>query len=155
MRPRIQKRGTNRSFVQLRGQTRYIKARPRRDPDLQQSGQLLPNIIDMTTKHQLVHSEGIYHGLPTYNNDADHSELTAIVTGANGISGYHMVKVLAAAPERWKKIYCLSRRPPPDYFFSELGDGASRVEHVSSDFLAPPSEIGQSLRSKINRVYVR
>ena len=35
----------------------------------------------------------------------------------SGISGYHMVKVLASAPERWSKIYSLSRRPPPDYFF--------------------------------------
>jgi hypothetical protein len=113
---------------------------------------MLSYTIDMATNSQLVHSEGIYHGLPTYSNDADYSELTAIVAGANGISRYHMVKVLAAAPKRWKKIYCLSRRPPPDYFFSELGDGASRVERVSSDFLSDPSEIGQSLRSKINHV---
>lgn len=108
----------------------------------------------MAANSQLVHSEGIFHGLPTYNKDAEHTNLTAIVTGANGISGYHMVKVLAAAPERWKKIYCLSRRPPPDYFFSELGDGANRVEHVASDFLAEPSEIGKSLESKVKHVYV-
>lgn len=108
----------------------------------------------MAAKSQLVHSHGIFHGLPTYSNDAEHTNLTAIVTGANGISGYHMVKVLAAAPERWKKIYCLSRRPPPDYFFSELGEGANRVEHVSSDFLAEPSEIGKSLQGIVAHMYV-
>lgn len=106
----------------------------------------------MNKNAQLVYSQKIYHGLPIYNTDADHSNLTAIVTGANGISGYHMVKVLAAAPDRWKKIYCLSRRLPPDYFFSELGEGASRVEHVSSDFLADPSEIGKCLQDKIKHV---
>ena len=42
----------------------------------------------------------------------------------SGISGYHMVKALASAPERWSKIYSLSRRPPPDYFFDGNEDTA-------------------------------
>ena len=100
----------------------------------------------MAEREQVVVSRGIYHGLPTYPEIAELTNLTAIVTGANGISGYHMLKVLAAAPKRWKKIYCLSRRPPPDYFFSELGEGASRVEHISADFLAEPAEIAKSLQ---------
>lgn len=99
---------------------------------------------------QQVQSKGIYHGLPVYSDDV--KDLVALVTGANGISGYHMVKVLAAAPQRWKKIYCLSRRPPPDYFFTDLGDGASRVEHVSVDFLSDPQNIGKKLKEKIERV---
>lgn len=99
----------------------------------------------------LVRSEGIFHGLPTYPDSV--KDLTAIITGANGISGYHMVKALAAAPQRWKKIYCLSRRPPPDYFFSDLGkDASSRVEHVSVDFLSDPAAIAESLRAKIQHV---
>ena len=69
-----------------------------------------------------------------------------------GISGYHMVKVLAAAPERWSKIYCLSRRPPPDYFYDGLGEGATRVEHVEADFLAKPEQIAENLKQKIKRV---
>ena len=92
----------------------------------------------MPPRFQVVKSQGIYHGLPTYPEKPDYQDLTAIVTGANGkypdtqlrwsletkliqstgISGYHMVKALAEAPERWSKIYCLSRRPPPDYFFN-------------------------------------
>ena len=108
----------------------------------------------MATKTQLVRSEGIFHALPTYPDDAAHQNLTAIVTGANGISGYHMVKVLAAAPTRWSKIYCLSRRPPPDYFFTELGDGAQRVSHVEADFLGSPTKLAEQLRAKIDKVYV-
>jgi len=98
---------------------------------------------------QIVHSKGIFHGLPVFPDSPDLKELTAIVTGANGISGYHMVRVLSAAPERWKKIYCLSRRPPPENFFKDLGEGASRVEHVSVDFLSNSAAIGDVLKKKI------
>lgn len=101
-------------------------------------------------QYQTVENKGIYHGLPTYSKDV--KDLVAIVTGANGISGYHMVKVLAAAPERWKKIYCLSRRPPQDYFFNDLGDGASRVEHVAVDFLSDGATIARSLQDNVKHV---
>lgn len=101
-------------------------------------------------EQQVVQNKGIYHGLPTYPEDV--KDLVAIVTGGNGISGFHMIKVLAAAPERWKKIYCLSRRPPQDYFFDDLGDGASRVEHVSVDFLTDGATIAKSLKGKIEHV---
>lgn len=63
-----------------------------------------------------------------------------------------MVKVLSNAPERWRKIYCLSRRPPPDYFFQELGEGASRVEHVEVDFLDTSGAIGKALKAKVPKV---
>ncbi|PVH72836.1 NAD(P)-binding protein [Cadophora sp. DSE1049] len=99
---------------------------------------------------QIIRSEGMFHGLPTYPKSE--AGLTAIVTGANGISGYHMVKVLAAALERWEKIYCLSRRPPPDYFFDGLGEGASRVKHVSADFLDEPENIAKTLKELISHV---
>lgn len=39
---------------------------------------------------QLIHSKSIYHGLPVYPESLQ--GLTAIVTGANGISGNHMVR---------------------------------------------------------------
>lgn len=38
---------------------------------------------------QKIHSNGIYHGLPDLLHAPD--DLTAVVTGANGISGAHMV----------------------------------------------------------------
>ncbi|KAK4147309.1 uncharacterized protein C8A04DRAFT_9097 [Dichotomopilus funicola] len=100
----------------------------------------------------VVHSKGIVHGLPSFPKSVETTGLTAIVTGATGLSGYHMVKVLAAAPHRWKKIYCLSSRPPPDNFFEDLGEGARRVEHLAVDFLSEPSEIAKHLQGKIDHV---
>lgn len=99
---------------------------------------------------ELVQSNGIFHGLPVYPKDV--TNLTAIVTGATGISGYHMLKVLCAAPERWSKIYTLSRRPPPDYFFKELGDGADRIQHVEADFLADPEILAKTLKDTVDKV---
>lgn len=101
----------------------------------------------------MVQSLGPFHGLPTYQNGR-FSNLTAVVTGANGISGYHMVRVLAAAPERWSKIYCFSRKPPPANFFDDLGEGAKRVEHISVDFLGDPTEIAARIKDRIATVYV-
>lgn len=108
------------------------------------------NITMTSTDQQVVYSKGIFHGLPTFPKNV--AGLTAIVTGANGISGYHMAKVLAAAPDRWEKIYCLSRRAPPDYFFDGLGEGASRVEHVPVDFLEEPASIAKVLESHVSHV---
>ena len=62
------------------------------------------------SRMQQVQSQGIFRGLPVYSEDT--TGLTAIITGANGISGHYMLRVLAQSPTRWKKIYCLSRRPP-------------------------------------------
>ncbi|GAB7350444.1 hypothetical protein MBLNU459_g1050t2 [Dothideomycetes sp. NU459] len=94
----------------------------------------------MSSKVTTVYSRGIYHGLPEY--PADVKNLRAIVTGANGISGYHMVKVLSQAPERWSKIYCLSRRPP-----AIPGGLPKNAEFVSVDFLQSPGEIAEKLRT--------
>jgi len=88
-----------------------------------------------------IQTKGIYHGLPVYSNNL--RGLTAIVTGANGISGYHMVRVLAEAPQRWQKIYCLSRRPP-----LVSGGLPENVEVISCDFLQDPTEIAKSLKER-------
>jgi hypothetical protein len=90
---------------------------------------------------QVVQSRGIYHGLPVYPSEL--RGLTAIITGANGISGNYMLRVLAQAPERWSKIYSLSRRPPA------LPDGLPKnAEHIAVDFLQKPEEIGAVLKDK-------
>ena len=88
-----------------------------------------------------VQTKGIYHGLPVYPDNL--KGLTAIITGANGISGYHMLKVLAQSPERWTKIYCLSRRPP-----AIPGGLPKNAEFVSLDFLKDPQEIAETLKAK-------
>ncbi|KAK4168164.1 Iridoid synthase [Cladorrhinum sp. PSN259] len=105
---------------------------------------------------QMVQSKGIIHGLPVYSDaNPKLKGLTALVTGATGVSGYQMVKVLASSPQRWAKIYCLSSRPPPANFFSDLGeDAAKRVEHIAVDFLSEPSQIAHQLltEAKIKKV---
>lgn len=90
---------------------------------------------------QVVQSRGIYHGLPVYPPSL--KGLTAVITGANGISGNHMLRVLAQDPERWSKIYCLSRRPPA------IPEGLpSNAEHIALDFLKKPEEIAEVLKEK-------
>jgi hypothetical protein len=106
----------------------------------------------MMASSQVVKSLEPFQGLPTYQNGKS-SNLTAIVTGANGMSGYHMVRVLTAAPERWSKIYCLSRRPPPINFYEDLGEGATRVEHIAIDFLGHESKIATQIKERISKVY--
>ena len=77
-----------------------------------------------------VQSKGIYHGLPVFPDNI--TGLSAIVTGANGISGDHMVRVLAESPERWTNIYALSRRPPA--IKRDWGNKVN-VHYLSVDFL--------------------
>ncbi|KAK5071075.1 hypothetical protein LTR64_007578 [Lithohypha guttulata] len=95
----------------------------------------------MAGSTQQVQTKGIYHGLPVY--DPSVKGLTAIITGANGISGHYMLRVLSQSPERWSKIYCLSRRPP--YIPGGL---PSNAEHIAVDFLKSPSEIASVLKDK-------
>ena len=88
---------------------------------------------------QTVISKGIFHGLPTFPQ-YEGKKLRAIVTGANGISGTAMVKVLSEAPGRWEKVYSLSRRPPSN-------TGAANVVPIAVDFLSStPAEIAQILK---------
>ncbi|KAK7552503.1 hypothetical protein IWX49DRAFT_129680 [Phyllosticta citricarpa] len=91
-----------------------------------------------TTKYHQVYSDGIYHGLPVFGDE--HKGLTAMVTGANGISGQHMLRVLGQSSTRWSKIYSVSRRPPP-------GALPANVTHISVDFLGTPDSIADALRS--------
>jgi hypothetical protein len=94
----------------------------------------------MSSQH-VVQSKGVCHGLPVFPPSV--KGLTAIITGANGISGNYMLRVLAEAPERWTKIYCLSRRPPA------ILDGLPpQAEHIALDFLKESEEIAKVLREK-------
>ncbi|KAK4505209.1 hypothetical protein PRZ48_003172 [Zasmidium cellare] len=115
-----------------------------------------------TPTQQLVENKGIYHALPTYSPSPSTQNLTALITGANGISGYHMLKVLCAAPaSRWKKIYALTRREPQDYFWEELEglgkDVRGRVRVLSGvDFLEGAEGVKEGVRrGGVERVYVQ
>jgi nucleoside-diphosphate-sugar epimerase len=100
----------------------------------------------MASERYPLHHRGIYKNLPTF--DPSIKGLTAIVTGANGISGFHTMRVLLESPERWSKVYALSRRPPPEKMMQLLTpDERSRVQHVSCDFLSEPEDIAKALKS--------
>lgn len=87
-------------------------------------------------RNRTVYPNDIYHGLPTFNSKS-HS---AIVCGANGISGQAMLKVLTASPDCWEKIYALSRGQ-----WVEGGATGSNVRHLAVDFLAGAQEVGRVL----------
>lgn len=91
------------------------------------------------SNQQVVFSRGIYHGLPTFPEDK--KNLTAIVAGANGVSGAYMARALGHAPERWGKIYCMSRRPPAVKM-------PEQSEFIQSDLLKDPKELGSQLMEK-------
>jgi nucleoside-diphosphate-sugar epimerase len=98
----------------------------------------------MSSENFPLYNRGIYHNLPTF--DPSITNLTAIVTGANGISGFHTMRVLLQSPKRWSKIYALSRRPPPKEMMALLPeDQRARVKHVACDFLDPPEKIANAL----------
>lgn len=89
-----------------------------------------------------LHNRGIYRNLPTF--DPSIKDLEAIVTGANGISGFHTMRVLLESPQRWSKVYALSRKPPPKQMMALLTeDQRSRVHHVAVDFLTSPDDIAK------------
>lgn len=100
----------------------------------------------MASEKNALHHIGIYHNLPTF--DPNIKGLTAIITGANGISGFYTMRALLDSPERWSKIYALSRRPPSDEMMSLLTkEQQSRVKHVACDFLQSPSTIAQAMKA--------
>jgi hypothetical protein len=89
------------------------------------------------TNQQQTHSVGIYHGLPEFDSCGN----TAIVTGANGLSGQAMLKILLAHPDRWTSIYALSQGPP-----LESGYTGKQVHHISVNFLADAREVAKVLK---------
>lgn len=92
-------------------------------------------------------NKNIFHNLPTFPTSIKNK--TAIVTGANGISGFHTLRVLLESPERWTKVWAASRRPPPPEMMQLLPKEArSRVEHVACDFLSSPADIAKQLQEK-------
>jgi nucleoside-diphosphate-sugar epimerase len=87
-----------------------------------------------------VQNKGLFHGLPTFPSH-EGKKYTAIVTGANGLSGSHIIDVLAESPERWGTIYAMSRRAP--------ASTRSNVKNIAADFLAAtPEELAESLKKQ-------
>lgn len=94
-----------------------------------------------------LHTNGIFKNLPTFSPEIQ--GLSAIVTGANGISGFFTLRVLLQSPQRWRKVWTLSRRPPtPEMMALLTPEQRSRVEHVAVDFLEAPEAIANVLKAK-------
>jgi nucleoside-diphosphate-sugar epimerase len=90
-------------------------------------------------------NKGIHHNLPQF--DPSLQGLTAIITGANGISGFGTLRALLSSPQRWSKIYTISRKPPPAEMMGLLDPNVlSKVEFVSCDFLLGPESIATALK---------
>lgn len=101
----------------------------------------------MGSEGRPLQTRGIFHNLPTF--DPAIRGKTALVTGANGISGFHTMRVLLESPERWTKVWAASRRPPPPEMLDLLPKEArSRVEHVACDFLSLPEDIAKQFKEK-------
>ncbi|PQE21288.1 hypothetical protein CJF32_00006421 [Rutstroemia sp. NJR-2017a WRK4] len=86
----------------------------------------------------------IYRALPSYPSTPQRR--TAIVTGASGISGQYMLRHLASYPERWEKVWALSRGRPGVLDSLQGKEGKVSIEHVAVDFLAGKDEIAKVLR---------
>jgi nucleoside-diphosphate-sugar epimerase len=100
----------------------------------------------MTSQSLPLRDSGIYHNLPQFPHKLN--GLTAIITGANGISGFGTLRALLDSPHRWAKIYTVSRRPPPPEMMNLLDSSiASKIEFVSCDFLSEPESIAKALKS--------
>lgn len=57
------------------------------------------------------------------------------------------MRVLLESPQRWEKVYAISRRPPPPEMMALLPEEhQSRVQHVASDFLSKPEDIAKALK---------
>jgi len=98
---------------------------------------ILPFSDMMAPSALVVQSHGIFHGLPTFPGH-DGKKYSAIVTGANGISGSHLVEILSKSPERWGNIFALSRKPP--------STKSPNVHSIAVDFLSTePEEIARVL----------
>ena len=99
----------------------------------------------MTTARTVL-SEGIFHGLATFP-DHDGKKYSAVVTGANGITGTYLVQHLAKHPERWETIYALSRKVPTWTH--------SHVKNISLNFLnSTPDEISKILYKNKVKAYM-
>ncbi|OCK82028.1 hypothetical protein K432DRAFT_433754 [Lepidopterella palustris CBS 459.81] len=88
---------------------------------------------------QTVFSKGTFHGLPSFP-DHDGKKYSVIVTGANGITGAHIIRTLSESPSRWETIYGLSRKSPETTV-------SPNVKSLAIDFLKSPEEIAEKLKT--------
>ncbi|KAG9186816.1 hypothetical protein G6011_09924 [Alternaria panax] len=100
----------------------------------------MPSSLD-----QPLRTSGIYRNLPTF--DTSVKDLKAIVCGATGISGFNTIRCLLDTPDRWSKIYALSRKPFSKEAFAFFTDEQrGRIQHISIDLCSKSEDIAKSLK---------
>jgi nucleoside-diphosphate-sugar epimerase len=88
---------------------------------------------------------GIFRNLPSF--DPSIKDLKALVLGETGISGFHTIRALLDTPDRWSKVYAVSRSPLSEKLLSLLPqEQRSRIQHVSIDMTSSAEDIAQALR---------
>ncbi|GAP92498.1 putative NAD dependent epimerase dehydratase [Rosellinia necatrix] len=88
---------------------------------------------------------GIYRNIPDF--DPSIKDLSAVICGANGISGFATLRALLDAPERWRRIYTLSRSPLSAEQMSLIPpERHSHIKQVRIDLSSPGEEIAKALR---------
>ncbi|OAP55594.1 hypothetical protein AYL99_10567 [Fonsecaea erecta] len=98
----------------------------------------------MSSANYPCRDSGIYHNLPQF--DPKLTGLTALITGANGISGYNTLLALLDSPQRWAKVFTLSRRPLPAEMMNLIpAELRNRIQHISCDLQAEPATIAKTL----------
>ncbi|KAH6695610.1 hypothetical protein F5X68DRAFT_198644 [Plectosphaerella plurivora] len=105
----------------------------------------------MSSQAYPLRRSGIYRNLPTF--DPSIKNLTAVVCGATGISGFHAVRALLDSPDRWSTIYTVSRKPLSDAQLAFIPkDLHRRIKHVAVDFSASHESLADTLRDSIPSV---
>lgn len=105
----------------------------------------------MSSQNYALRQSGIYRNLPTF--DPSIKDLTAIICGATGISGFHALRALLESPNRWRTIYTVSRTSLSEQHLSLIPASLhERIKHVAVDFESSPEDVVQSLRNNIPRV---
>ncbi|KAF2171853.1 hypothetical protein M409DRAFT_18086 [Zasmidium cellare ATCC 36951] len=98
----------------------------------------------MGSEQYPLRQSGIYRNLPNF--DTSIKDLTAIIVGATGISGFNTLRCLLDSPQRWKTIYALSRKPPTEEMWSLMTpEQQARVQHVPIDLSKSADETSTTL----------
>lgn len=108
----------------------------------------------MRSSEYLLRQCGIYRNLPTF--DPAIRGLSALVCGANGISGFNTIRALLDSPDRWAAIYTVSRSPlSPEQLSLIPAPLRERIKHVPVDFNGPPEDVSRDLtKAKVRVDYV-
>lgn len=105
----------------------------------------------MSSQSYPLRQSGIYRILPTF--DPSIKNLTAVVCGATGISGFHAVRALLDSPDRSRTIYTVSRKPLSDAQLAFIPKNLhSRIKHVAVDFSSSNESLADTLRDAIPSV---